>query len=94
MVGDMALQLSPDVAGSMLNRTVGDINTCVKTSIEGVLVQVCDIQDKLENALGRRGPGSEGNAEGCGVRGRAQPLIVGWPRYTATWASATAPNGA
>lgn len=75
MVGEMQRQLSPDVDGSMLNRTVRDINTCVKSSIEGVLVQVRDIQDKLENAKGSAAEALKGTQKGVAFEDVLQPLI-------------------
>jgi hypothetical protein len=75
MVAEMQRQLSPDVDGSMLNRTVRDITTCVKASIEGVLVQVRDIQDKLENAKGSAAQAERGTQKGVAFEDVLQPLI-------------------
>lgn len=75
MVAEIQRQLSPDVDGSMLNRTVRDINACVKTSIEGVMVQVRDIQDKLENAKGTAAQAQKGAQKGVAFEDMLQPLI-------------------
>jgi hypothetical protein len=75
MVAEIQRQLSPDVDGSMLNRTVRDINTCVKTSIDGVMTQVRDIQDKLENAKGSAAQAQKGTQKGAAFEDILQPLI-------------------
>jgi hypothetical protein len=75
MVGEIHRQLSPDVDGSMLNRTVRDITTCVRSSIEGVMVQVRDIQDKLEHARGSADQAQKGTQKGVAFEDTLQPLI-------------------
>jgi hypothetical protein len=75
MVGELQRQLSPDVDGSMLNRTVRDINTCVKTAVDAVMVQVRDIQDKLENAKGGAAQAQKGTQKGVAFEDILQPLI-------------------
>jgi hypothetical protein len=47
----------------------------VKTSIEGVLVQVRDIQDKLENAKGSAATALKGTQKGVAFEDVLQPLI-------------------
>ncbi|MGH8992748.1 MAG: hypothetical protein ACRDZ7_14670 [Acidimicrobiia bacterium] len=75
LVAEIQRQLSPDVDGSMLNRTVRDITTCVQASIQGVLVQVRDIQDKLEHARGSAAEAEKGTQKGVAFEDRLQPLI-------------------
>jgi hypothetical protein len=75
MVAEMQRQMSPDVDGSMLNRTVRDITTCVRSSIEGVMVQVRDIQDKLEHARGTTAEAQKGTQKGVAFEDVLQPLI-------------------
>ncbi|HLF41403.1 MAG TPA: hypothetical protein VI854_08015 [Acidimicrobiia bacterium] len=75
LVKELHRELSPDVDGSMLNRTVRDINGCLQSSIEGVLVQVRDIQDKLEHAKGGAAEAQKGTQKGVAFEDVLQPLI-------------------
>ncbi len=75
MVAEIQRQLSPDVDGSMLNRTVRDITTCLQSSIHGVLVQVRDLQDKLEHARGTAAQAEKGTQKGAAFEDRLQPVI-------------------
>lgn len=75
MVTEVQRQLSPDVDGSMLNRTVREINACVQTSIQGVMDEVRDIQAKLENARGSAAQAQKGTQKGVAFEDVLQPLI-------------------
>jgi len=75
LVNEIQRQLSPDVEGSMLNRTVRELSNCVKDSVEGVLVQVRDLQDKLEHARGTAAEAQKGTQKGVAFEDRLQPLI-------------------
>ena len=75
LVTEIHRQLSPDVDGSMLNRTVREITTSLQASIAGVLVQVRDIQDKLEHARGTAAEAEKGTQKGVAFEDRLQPLI-------------------
>jgi hypothetical protein len=75
MVTEVQRQLSPDVDGSMLNRTVREINACVQTSIQGVMDEVRDVQAKLENARGSAAQAQKGTQKGVVFEDVLQPLI-------------------
>ena len=75
MVGEMQRQLSPDVDGSMLNRTVRDINTCVKTRRRGARSRCGTSRTSSRTPRAPPAQAQKGTQKGVAFEDVLQPLI-------------------